>query len=316
MGKFVLLSLCLVDVLVCLGAAQQPASARVGPWRQHIQWENNGRRYSLLSTGTQYRPLAQTRRRTQLLLTTKSTLSRASAPLALSRPISARPGDADVGHSRGNDLGQINVSVLGSDASHYLISLGRPGASSQPPPRITGEPAASRHRPHQAPSNGSAFTIQEFSGSGVPRGGRSAHGGDAGAQQAVASPVTSPSSDSTVRSPATSEWNVMSEESGNATRHALRPRPGEARGARPAHALTRAGPVSDVSPTGLSSNAVDVRVSHPRTTGASNPRDPHSIHHRNSVFYNVYPADRRNRISAGVPGPGYGTRFFHNGETA
>ncbi|XP_031719987.1 lysyl oxidase-like 5a isoform X2 [Anarrhichthys ocellatus] len=44
------------------------------------------------------------------------------------------------------------------------------------------------------------------------------------------------------------------------------------------------------------------------------PQDPHSIHHRNSVFYNVYPPDRRNRITVRPPpGPGYGTRFFHNG---
>ncbi|KAE8294168.1 Protein-lysine 6-oxidase [Larimichthys crocea] len=35
---------------------------------------------------------------------------------------------------------------------------------------------------------------------------------------------------------------------------------------------------------------------------------------RNSVFYDVYPPDRRNRITVRPPpAPGYGTRFFHNG---
>uniref|UniRef100_A0A3P9B3Y4 Uncharacterized protein n=1 Tax=Maylandia zebra TaxID=106582 RepID=A0A3P9B3Y4_9CICH len=39
--------------------------SRVGPWTHRIQWENNGQVYSLLSTGTQYRLPAQTRRRAQ-----------------------------------------------------------------------------------------------------------------------------------------------------------------------------------------------------------------------------------------------------------
>ncbi|XP_029005297.1 lysyl oxidase-like 5a [Betta splendens] len=322
MGRFAFISLCLVDVLVCLGTGQRPANARVGPWRHRIQWENNGQRYSLLSTGTQYRPLTDTRRRTQLLLTTKNTLTRAGAPPALSRSARTRTGD-QVGEAV---MGQINVSVLGSDASHYLISLGRPGTSGQSPPRITGESVAQRHRP-RPPSNDSAVAaVQEFSGSGVPRGGRSALGGDAGARRAAASPASLPDftrsrggrvgserSDSTARSPAT--WNIMSEDSGNATGDEQHPSSGEARGAQRAHSLTRAAPAPDVSPTALSSNAVDAHPgsSATRTTSASNPRDPHSIHHRNSVFYNVYPGDRRNRITAGVPSPGYGTRFFHNG---
>ncbi|KAK2835523.1 hypothetical protein Q5P01_016007 [Channa striata] len=71
-----------------------------------------------------------------------------------------------------------------------------------------------------------------------------------------------------------------------------------------------------VAPTEtLPGNVVDVHVprSRPAAADTSDPRDPHSIHHRNSVFYNVHPADHRNRITAELPGPGYGTRFFHNG---
>lgn len=340
MGKFAFISLCLVDVLVCLVTGQQHASARVGPWRHRIQWENNGQLYSLLSTGTQYRSPAQTRRRTQLLLTTKNSFTQVNPPVALSRSTTTRSGDqvgdAVVGHSQRNNLTQVNVSVLGADASHYLIALGRPGTSSQSPPRVasTEEAVPLRYRSHQAPSNGSALTaIQEFSGSGVPRGGRSTTtGDDAGSQQAVASQVRSlvglrnrggrirsENSDSRVRSPATSEWDIMAEDSGNSRRNAQQTSLGGARSAQRAHSLTRVTPESDVSPTALSSNAVEVHLSRPRpsttrTTEISDPRDPHSIHHRNSVFYNVYPPDRRNRITAGLPGPGYGTRFFHNGE--
>uniref|UniRef100_A0A8C2Z0B6 Lysyl oxidase homolog n=1 Tax=Cyclopterus lumpus TaxID=8103 RepID=A0A8C2Z0B6_CYCLU len=86
-----------------------------------------------------------------------------------------------------------------------------------------------------------------------------------------------------------------------------------------AHSLTRITPESNVSPTALSSNSVELHFPRPRpdttrTTDMGDPRDPHSIHHRNSVFYNIYPPDRRNRIPVRPPpGPGYGTKFFHNG---
>uniref|UniRef100_A0A8C2Z0E1 Lysyl oxidase homolog n=1 Tax=Cyclopterus lumpus TaxID=8103 RepID=A0A8C2Z0E1_CYCLU len=89
--------------------------------------------------------------------------------------------------------------------------------------------------------------------------------------------------------------------------------------AQRAHSLTRITPESNVSPTALSSNSVELHFPRPRpdttrTTDMGDPRDPHSIHHRNSVFYNIYPPDRRNRIPVRPPpGPGYGTKFFHNG---
>lgn len=321
MRSFAFISLCLVDVLVRLGTGQQHAGARVGPWRHRIQWENNGQLYSLLSTGTQYRSPALTRRRTQLLLTTKNSFSRVNAPVALSSSTRTRSGDnenAIVGHAQRNDLNQMDVSVLDADAGHYLIASRRPGSSSEAPPRIasTGEAVTMRYLSQQAPSNGSALTtIQEFSG--------------AGAQQAEVSPVRSwdfphsrggriisENSDSTIRSPAPPGWNIMSEDNGIARRIAQQTSLGQR-----AHSLTRVSPEPNVSPTAssLSNNAVEPHFPRPRprptpTTDISDPRDPHSIHHRNSVFYNVYAPDRRNRITAGLPGPGYGTRFFHNGE--
>uniref|UniRef100_A0A8C4HI48 Lysyl oxidase homolog n=1 Tax=Dicentrarchus labrax TaxID=13489 RepID=A0A8C4HI48_DICLA len=188
MEKFVLVLIFLLDVLVCLGTGQHHLRTRAGPWRQRIQWENNGQVYSLLSTGTQYRSPAQVRRRTQLLLTTKNSFNRLHPPVALN---------------------------------------------------------------------------------------------DAGAQRATASPVRSPdfthSRGGTTRSESTD---------GNTRRVPQQTSLGDARSA----------PDST------------------RTTDTSDPRDPHSIHHRNSVFYDVYPPDRRNRITVRpAPGPGYGTRFFHNG---
>ncbi|XP_076009493.1 lysyl oxidase-like 5a isoform X2 [Genypterus blacodes] len=76
---------------------------------------------------------------------------------------------------------------------------------------------------------------------------------------------------------------------------------------------------SNVPPTALSSNAVETHFPLPRpesapATSRDDPRDPHSIFHRNSVHYNLYPPDARNRAPArNQPATGYGTRFFHNG---
>lgn len=328
---------CLLHVLVCLGTGQHQLRARVGPWRHRIQWENNGQVYSLLSTGTQYRSPAQTRRRTQLLLTTKNSFNGLHPPVALSRSARTRSGDLEDtagGHYQQNDISQVDASVLGVDAGQYLLASGRPGTHSQPPARLATTGEAVGYRSQQAPSNGSATaftTIQEFSGSGVPRGGRSTPRDDAGAQQATASPVRSPdfthsrsgtirseSSESIARSPATAGRVTMAEDGGNARRIPQQTSFRDVRGAQGAHSLTRITPESNVSPTALSSNAVEIHFPRPRpdtTTDVSDPRDPHSIHHRNSVFYNVYPPDRRNRITVRPPpGPGYGTRFFHNGE--
>ncbi|XP_039984970.1 lysyl oxidase-like 5a [Xiphias gladius] len=340
MAKFAFVLLFLLDVLVCLATGQQQLRARGGPWRHRIQWENNGQLYSLLSTGTQYRSPAQTRRRTQLLLTTNDSFNRVNPPVAPSRSTTIRSGplqDAAGVHSQRNDLSQMDASVLGADAGRYLLASGRPGTPIQSPPRtaFTGQAVALGYRSHHAPSNVSADTLtanQEFSGSGVPRGGRSTAGENAGAQQAVAPPGRSPdlthgrggrirssNLESTARSPATSGWVTLAEDGGNARGIPQQSSAGGARGAHRAHSLTRVTPESNVSPTALFSNAVEIHVprSRPdttRTTDMGDPRDPHSIHHRNSVFYDVYPPDRRNRIAARPPpGTGYGTRFFHNG---
>lgn len=333
-------SLCLLDVMVCLGTGQHHLRA---PWRHRIQWENNGQVYSLLSTGTQYRLPAQTRRRTQLLLTTKNTFNPVNPPVALSRSTrtrSAQLESAAGGHFPQNDHSPIDTSILGADADQYLLASGRPGTRSQSPARLetTREPV--RYHPVQESSNSSAAAastaIQEFSGSGVPRGGRSTPGGDNGAQRASASPGRSPDfthssagrirsegSDSTSRSPDASQWIAMAEDGGNPRRVPQQTSLGDTRSVhniQRAHSLTRLTSESRVSPTALSSNAVEIHFPRRRqdtshtTEEASDPRDPHSIHHRNSVFYNVYPPDNRNRITRPSPGTGYGTRFFHNGE--
>ncbi|XP_029939056.1 lysyl oxidase-like 5a isoform X2 [Salarias fasciatus] len=320
MDKLVSVVLCLL-VLVCLSTGQNHLRAPVGPWRHRIQWENNGQVYSLLSTGTQYRLPAQTRRRTQLLLTTRNNFPQ--PPVALNSPSRTRHVTLEGAAGSRAPHSPVHSSVLGLDGDQYLLASGRPGTRRNP--ETTRQVVGSRSEQVQSNSSSAAVTpAQEFSGSGVPRGGRSTPGEDAGARPAGAAPAGSPGSpdggggrmssespDSPVRSPA-SRVAVVGE-SGTARRVPQRTSSEDALGAHRAHSLTRGAP--EASPAaGLSSNAVEVQFPRRRpdsSADAGDPRDPHNIHHRNSVFYNVYPADHRNRISARPPA-GFGTRFFHN----
>nr|XP_057929259.1 lysyl oxidase-like 5a [Doryrhamphus excisus] len=246
--EFLLLSV--LGVLVALSGAQHHlASARAGPWRQRFQWESNGRVYSLLSTGTQYRPVAQSRRRTQLLLTAKNTHS-PSTSVDLSEP--ARP----------------EAAVLRDQA--------------------------------WSPSRGAS---QEFSG-----GERSASGDDTGA------PTDAPSVDFTQK-PLGRLDSTPQPTSGRVAVHHDDDDAGRIETPNVDHRPVGAEPAP---PSRLSSNVVEVHYSQQRTDpdpDGSNPRDPQSIHHRNSVFYNVYPPDQRNRVPARpvLPGLGHGTRLFYNG---
>uniref|UniRef100_A0A8C7X4P8 Lysyl oxidase homolog n=1 Tax=Oryzias sinensis TaxID=183150 RepID=A0A8C7X4P8_9TELE len=194
--------LLLLHVLLGMGGAQHLSGARLGPWRHRLQWENNGQVFSLLSTGTRYHSPSHSRRRTQLLLTTKPGSEQIQPPAALGRSTRTRP----VGS--GGAISQTEASDVGSDAGQFLLASGR---TSTRPALFNGSDGPN-HTPPEPPSNNAR----------------------------------------------------------------LPPR------------------------------ATD-------TADASDPRDPHSIHHRNSVFYNVYAPDRRNRLDTRPPGTGYGTRFFHNG---
>ncbi|XP_034035717.1 lysyl oxidase-like 5a [Thalassophryne amazonica] len=316
MEKFGFLFIFFLDVLVCFGNGQHHLRARVGPWRQRIQWENNGRVYSLLSTGTQYRSPAQTRRRPQLLLTTKNNLNRLHPPSApLSRTTRTRSADS----SYQNDLSQMGASVLGADGGQYMIASRLPNVGSvQSRPRtVTTRPAAVGHRSHKNTFNVSTPTpsnMQEFSGSGIPRGGRSSPADDAGAQQS-ASPVsahnftrTSGSLKSTTR-PNTSEWVTAGVDGVNERRIPQQSSFGYAH-----RAQSDSAGESDDSPAALYSNAVEINFSHPRleNTDGGDTQDQHSVSNTNSVFYNAYPPNVRVPVRH-APGTGFGTKFFHNG---
>ncbi|XP_077390989.1 lysyl oxidase-like 5a isoform X2 [Festucalex cinctus] len=254
MEKFAFLLLCLLDVVVRLSSAQprHPTRARPHPWKHRFEWENNGRVYSLLSTGTQYRAPAQSRGRTQLLLTT---INRAHLPSPSRRT-------------------SINVDRANApDAGQNLVPRDQAWS-----PRIAA-----------------AYTNQEFSG-----GGQSSS-----SEEAIA--PTQPSPDLTHRPELvnpTPRSTVANDDRRDATQTTNTER--------------RTEPEPTAAPAILSRNVVEVHYTQQRTdpiTTTTNASEPRQDQHRNSVFYNVYPPDQRNRVPGRpvLPGPGHGTNFFHNG---
>lgn len=278
---------------------QHPLRTGAGPWRHRIQWENNGQVYSLLSTGTQYRTPAQVRRRAQLLLTTKSHSARLQPPEGLTEPP----------RTPSRHTGEEKHSV-------------------QNGPRYAATRQINANRAPRVQVNITSMTSPpwEFSGSGVPRGGRGALGNHTVARQAQSPSIRSQSfphsrggrvisiagnSDSTVRSAGTARRAAAVDEVGNEPRSP----PQDRRGAQTPIRLTQESNLGGLSSNAVELNASPRRTDTPRTTDASDPQDPHSIHHRNSVFYQLYPQDSRNRIPVRPsPGQGYGTSFFHNGK--
>lgn len=332
----------LLGALLCLAVGQHHLRTRVGPWRQRLQWENNGQVYRLLSTGTQYRLPAQSRGRTQVLLTTRNGFNQPQPPAELRRTTQTRPVgsvDAPAGYSHRNAERQADASVLGADARQYLLVTGQPRRRIPVPLSLpnTGQSVfvTVRRQPQQVRHNVSAAAAfsntHEFSGSGVLRGGRSTPGEAAGTGPDAAPAVPSPTfthsrggriisipgtSESISRLPATAVMSGISEDRGN-TRRPQRAGPRDPRtGAR---FLTRTALEPNVSPTAHPTNTAEINFSHLRqdasqSTESSDPRDSHSIHHRNSVFYNLYPPDHTNRVNMRSTGQGHGTRFFDNGE--
>lgn len=279
---------------------QNPLRTGVGPWRHRIQWENNGQVYSLLSMGTQYRAPAQVRRRTHLLLTTKSHSARLQPPEELTEPP----------RTTSRRTGEENNSI-------------------QNGPRYAATRQINAYRSPRVQVNITSMTSsppQEFSGSGLPRGGRGTLGNHTSAQRATSPSIRSQSfthsrggrvvsiagnSESTVRSAGSARRAASVDEAGNETRSP----PQDSRGVQTPIRLTQESNLGGLSSNAVELNASPRRPDTTRTTDTSDPRDPHSIHHRNSVFYQLYPPDSRNRVSVRPsPGQGYGTSFFHNGK--
>ncbi|CAB1314084.1 unnamed protein product, partial [Coregonus sp. 'balchen'] len=355
MERFSFLLFCLLYVLVRLSTGQHHLRAPMGPWRQRIQWENNGRMYSLLSTGSEYHASAQARRvPTQLYLTTRndfnirhppSAPNRSSRTRALDLEDAPRAFDGNPAYSERTADSESEASVMGSDVGHYILATRRHSTSAtRDTVPVAGYPGA---RP--PPQGGTGYTsngtgpgaLQEFSGSGIPRGGRNPTRDDVSLpvrRQVSVSPVRSEEnthgrgtsqarheSPEASTHPPTSGYVNNAEDAGNRQRAQ---RTAQAADSIPSSRRIPA-PESNASPTALSvlsNNGVEAHITRsqpqqPRTVESNNmigddggdPTDPNK-NHQNSVFYNIYPSGGRTREPVRLPpGTGYGTRLFHNG---
>uniref|UniRef100_A0A8C6U0K5 Lysyl oxidase homolog n=1 Tax=Neogobius melanostomus TaxID=47308 RepID=A0A8C6U0K5_9GOBI len=115
MEKLIVLLVCLLDLMVQMGAGQEQHLRARGPWRHRFQWESNGHVYSLLSTGTQYRSPAQGRK--------QAVVQQATVP-------PAQPAD----------------STARSDGQATRSQPSREETRTQSVPRVTAEPNVS-HTP-------------------------------------------------------------------------------------------------------------------------------------------------------------------------
>ncbi|CAL8395951.1 unnamed protein product [Boreogadus saida] len=308
MEMLAVLLICVLKTMVHLGNGQQDLRAPVGPWRHKIEWENNGRVFSLLSTGTEYLSPVQRRRHTRLLLTSNGGASRLRHPNVVAR-------------SPRRHRGQMVSLVLGAEAAHYLPAT---DPRSQHPAGIT---------PTRETGNGpQPSTASEYSGVGVPWG-RGVTGDDSSSVPVrTQTPTASPS-----RLPATLGTNLtdLLENPGTiAPTHTEAGRTDSVDGGpgiqqlrtgvvgnlSRAHALRRGIPESGISPTPLSDNAIETHVAgvHPEAVPTSDNVGTHEIdprgNFRNSVYYGVQPPAGRSRSAARHPtGTGHGTRFFRNG---
>lgn len=99
-------------VLVCLSSAQ-----RHGPWRQKVQWENNGQVFSLLSSGTQYHTLDSAQRNPRFFLT-RHVIPRYTGRILLRRFVGPRAHPEYVPEHM---VSTRNVGILGADTRSYMV---------------------------------------------------------------------------------------------------------------------------------------------------------------------------------------------------
>lgn len=296
MAKFEAVVLYLLQVSVYFSSGQQQARARVAPWTQRIQWENNGRVHSLLSTGSQYQPPEQAPRASRLYLSTKreSTQRRLSA-----RPFSPSPSRTShlgVGPSvSGSNVtapnrvqpnpSDPNAVVLGVDAGQYIIVTR--GASV---PGRRGHPLTSPQRDEAGESPAAVNSAAPLESSG---------GGDALARDGGG--ARAPGRTTPTGGPL-----------GRAGRRASVPEGSRAR---------FSDRIEDGNP--LSNRTSRIGTGH-RNTASSAPEEASdtgeygpssSKDHSNSVFHDVYPNNGgpTPRVQR-LPGSGYGTRYFHHGK--
>ncbi|XP_066552094.1 lysyl oxidase-like 5a [Amia ocellicauda] len=346
MAKFTVLFLYLLQGTAHLITGQQQVPrARVGPWKQKIQWENNGRVFSLLSTGSQYHPpaLSPERSRTaHVYLSTNEDLHsrpaagaqdrgsetqdnhpRSGSGLRSSGPSLPGPGSAP-------PVALVSESgVLGADSGLYMLASSRTSQQPEqsvlaPQARLSGSPGARRLSPGpRAVANiTTAGLLPEFSGSGVPRGGRDP---SVPRRTAVTLPESRASVSGSSRRGETGN-NIPDAPPARIQDRRNSGRPGGAgTGVQNVDSVTVDGDVLlyHVSPTIVHDNSdreeggsESQQARNAEDMAGDDPRNPYK-NSRNTVFYNTYPSSsgsgRPRTRPRRPPVSGYGTGYFHNG---
>ncbi|KAJ8373297.1 hypothetical protein AAFF_G00266530 [Aldrovandia affinis] len=328
--KLAAVVLYLLHVWVYLSAGQQRQQARerVGPWTHRIQWANNGRVYSLLSTGAQYQPPTQTRRESRVYLSARRQSAstnrvllapvsgpapashRAAAPPSSPAPVqpalslSAGPRASDPGVPRSSwvrsSASGSDAVVLGADSGQYIVAIRRA-------PQATvrrSQPVASPRRRADAGPPGFRHAL-----SGLRRG----------------NPATADTAAAAAEEFSGGGETLAPEGDGVALPSGMPPQDAGSRTGSSASAPS-AGPrdVSEERNSPLNLGSADRNASvgthandvSPNNDGRRNNVSsvPDETRNRNTVFYNVYPpSERTTERSHRPPSSGYGTRYFHNG---
>ncbi|CAB1326757.1 unnamed protein product [Coregonus sp. 'balchen'] len=316
MAKWSVLLFYLLQGLVhVITGQQQPPRERVGPWRQRIQWENNGKVYSLMSTGSEYHPPARPRSQSRVYMSTGRDGTGQTQPGTREGTVAYRrsgPIESNVGghlRDQSNNVLDPGSVHLGHDSRQYMVpNVRQSGARPQPevPYRagVAGSPGARRYSPEYTYRVNASVPglLPEFSGSGVPRRGAPVTQDATWGSEAVPVPggeyqeMRAEAGASVSRQPALTD---------NSNARYVIP---NGRGAPPGPGPVNAAETSNEA----ASNGEDMV--------SDDPRNPFK-NHRNSVFYNMYSSrgrtpvarTRRPRPPAPAPGTGYGTTYFQNG---
>lgn len=310
MAKWSVLSLCVLQGLAPLITGQLPP--RGNPWRQRIQWENNGQVFSLMSTGSEYQSPVVARPRSVSRNFMSSSRRESSSRHTVSGGASQRRG----GHYSGSTHSQLDRTsdrvvdqgpvVLGQDNPRQLVHVNVRPSEVRPPQVLhfhrqgaLGYPSARRISTEHTQRTNSSLpgTLPGSPGSDVVVARRDgAH---------VGQDATAPNRNS---QPGTSSVRGVPPGALSISRHGA-PAAQPPRSQYAAHVET--------APNHAASNNVnDVETNDAETNGEAmandDPRNPFK-NHGNSVFYNMYPP-RGRPVARLPPGTGYGTRYFQNGK--
>lgn len=267
-----------------------------GPWRQRIQWENNGQVYSLISTGSEYQAPVRSRSHSRLYVSSSRRDGAVKQmPGAHRRATLVRSGQVESRPIRTDQRVEPGSFTPGINVRQYMPETSRVSVTRQQPARPYGAGVVSYPG------------AQRFNG-----------------EYTNSINVSSPGSLTNLHGRREDAAGM-----GNTALHTRGGDPGPAAQNQHLHAVPEAQTDLSISARltaletdaeapapvpALSEDAANEAASHGESMLNDDPRNPFK-NHRNSVFYNMYPARGRSVArTRRPPGTGYGTRYFQNGK--